>query len=228
MPTRLRRFVRIRRLVLQLPLALVLAVFVALPLQASAAGQYEYETYFSSAYERQINSVTCVAASTAMMMNILNGKDLNLSQSAILNYAQPRDALKDSVQRGTDPLGWAKAATRFSKYTIRPTTYRWEAYATEAEALHRAALQITRYGKAVGLLVQNGAHAVVMNGFTSTRSPLDGSFKVTGVWVSDPLGASNKYYLAADSPLNRYLQTDATHEYDELWYGKYIIVVPRN
>ena len=228
MPARLRRSVRLRRIVLQLPIAFVLAAFVALPLQASAAGQFEYETYFSSAYERQIDSRTCVAASTAMMMNILNGSDLNLSQSAILSYAQPRDALKDSVQRGTDPLGWAKAATRFSQYTIRPTTYRWEAYATEDEALRRAAKQITRYGKAVGLLVQNGGHAAVMNGFTSTRNPLDGSFKITGVWVSDPLGPSNRYYLAADSPLNRYLQTDATHEYDELWYGKYIIIVPRN
>ena len=66
-----------------------------------------------------------------------------------------------------------------------------------------------------------------MNGFTSTRNPLHGSFKVTGVWVSDPLGSTNKYYTAADSPLNNYLQTDATPEYDELWYGKYIVVVPR-
>ena len=227
MPARLRRFLRIRRLVLQLPLAFVLAVFVALPLQASAAGQYEYETYFSSAYERQIDSRTCVAASTAMMMNILNGGDLNLSQSAILRYAQPRDALQDSVQRGTDPLGWERAATRFSKYTVRPTTYRWEAYATEAAALRRAAVQITRYGKAVGLLVQNGAHAMVMNGFTSTQNPLSGSFTVTGVWVSDPLGSRNTYYTAANSPLNKYLQTDATPEYDQLWYGKYIVIVPR-
>lgn len=228
MPQRLRRFLRVRRLVLRVPSAFVLAVFVALPLQASAAGQYEYETYFSSAYERQIDSRTCVAASTAMMMNILSGRDLNLSQRAILSYAQPRDALNDSVQRGTDPLGWALAATRFSRYTIRPTTYRWEAYATEEAALHRAALQIARYGKAVGLLVQNGRHASVMNGFTSTRNPLSGSFRVTGVWVSDPLGASNRYYAAADSPLNRYLQTDATPEYDQLWYGKYIVIVPRN
>ena len=126
------------------------SAFVALPLQASAAGQYAYETYFSSAYERQIDSRTCIAASTAMMMNILNGRDLNLSQMTILSYAQPRDALNDAIQRGTDPLGWARAATRFSQYTIRPTTYRWEAYATEAEALQRAALQITATARPSG------------------------------------------------------------------------------
>jgi hypothetical protein len=222
MPTRL------RRLAIELPIAAAFATFVLLPLQASAAGQFEAETYFSSAYERQIDSRTCVAASTAMMMNILNGSDLNLSQRSILAYAQPRDALKDSVQRGTDPLGWEKAATYFSQYTIRPTTYRWEAYDTKAAALRRAAVQITRYGKAVGLLVQHGAHAVVMNGFTSTANPLLGSFKVTGVWVSDPLGSKNAYYTAASSPLNSYLQLDATREYDRAWYGKYIVIVPRN
>ena len=58
-------------------------------------------------------------------------------------------------------------------------------------------LQIVRYGKAVGLLVWHGGHAVVMNGFTSTRNPLDGDFTVTGTWASDPYGASNRYYSAA-------------------------------
>lgn len=222
MPDRLRRLAA-------LPMsALLLGLFLtAAPPPADAATGFAYDTFFSSSYERQIDSRTCVAASTAMMMNILNGKDLNLSQRAILSYAQPRDALRDSVQRGTDPLGWQKAATYFSRYTIRPTTYRWEAYGTENTALRRAATQIARYGKAVGLLVQNGRHAVVMTGFTSTRNPLQGSFKLTGIWFSDPLGTSHRYVAAASSPLNAYLQTDATSEYDAAWYGKHVIVVPR-
>jgi hypothetical protein len=218
---------RVRRLIRDVPIAFALATFVALPMQAAAAGDFTAETYFSSAYERQIDNRTCVPASVAMMMNILNGSDLNLNQMTILRYAQRRDALNDAVQRGSDPLGWEIAATRFSRYTHRPTTYRWEAYGTEAEALKRAATQIARFGKAVGLLVQHGGHAVVMNGFTSTRSPLAGSFTVTGVWVSDPLGARNAYYTAANSPLNTYLETDATPKYDAAWYGKYIIIVPR-
>jgi hypothetical protein len=225
---RLRRPVFLRRLALELPIAFGLAAFVALPMQASAAGQFEYETYFTSAYERQIDSRTCVAASTAMMMNILNGGDLNLNQMTILKYAQARDALNNATQRGTDPLGWAKAATYFSQYTARPTTYRFEAYGSKTSALRRAATLITQYGKAVGLLVQHGRHAVVMNGFTSTRNPLNGSYTVTGVWVSDPLGARNAYYSASGSPLNTYLQLDASPTYDRAWYGKYVIIVPRN
>lgn len=220
---------RFRRIAFALPVLLALAVFTGgAPAPTTAASSYTYDTYFKSAYERQVDSRTCTAASTAMMMNILNGQDLNLDQLAILRYAQPRDALDDSVQRGTDPLGWSRAATYYSRYTIRPTTYRWEAYTTEASALKRAALQITRYGKAVGLLVQHGQHAVVMTGFTSNRNPLHGPFRVTGIYYSDPLGSRHAYVAAADSPLNSYRELDATPEYDEAWYGMYIVIVPRD
>ena len=120
---------RSRRFALGLPVLLALALVAGgAPRRVSAASSLTYDTYFWSAYERQVDNRTCTAASTAMMMNILNGRDLNLDQLAILRYSQPRDALSDSVQRGTDPLGWARAATYFSRYTIRPTTYRWEAY----------------------------------------------------------------------------------------------------
>ncbi len=220
---------RLRRLAVALPVLMALAIFSGgAPARATAASGFIYDTYFSSAYERQVDSRTCTAASTAMMMNILAGRDRNFDQRAILRYSQPRDALKDSVQRGTDPLGWAKAATYYSKYTIRPTTYRWEAYSTEQAALKRAARQITRYGKAVGLLVQHGSHAVVMTGFTSNRNPLDGSFTVTGIFYSDPLGYRHAYVSASSSPLDTYRQLDARIEYDAAWYGKYIVIVPRN
>jgi peptidase C39-like protein len=234
MPAALHRLRRLRpvrprrRIATQVVLASAIAVFIVLPIQASAAGSFEYDTYFTSAYERQVDSRTCVAASTAMMMNILGGRDLNMNQMTILRYAQTHDALNDATQRGSDPLGWANAATKFSQYTIRPTLYRWEAYDSESAALRRAAVQITRYGKAVGLLVQHGGHAVVMNGFTATHNPLTGSFKLTGVWVSDPYGARNTYYSASGSPLDKYLQLDATTTYDKAWYGKYIVIVPRN
>jgi len=167
---------RFRRLAVAFPMLLALAVFTGgRPAPATAVTTFKYDTYFGSAYERQVDSRTCVAASTAMMMNILHGGDLNFYQLGILRYAQARDALNDATQRGTDPLGWSLAATAYSRYTSRPTTYRWEAYASEASALKRAAYQIARYGKAVGMLVQHGRHAVVMTGFTSTRNPLRGS-----------------------------------------------------
>lgn len=221
--------VRSRRFALGLPVLLALALVTGgAPAPASAASSFTYDTYFWSAYERQVDSRTCVAASTAMMMNILNGWDLNFNQYTILSYAQPRDALSNSVQRGTDPLGWARAATYFSRYTVRPTTYKWEAYETEAAALKRAAYQIARFGKAVGLLVQHGRHAVVMTGFTATRNPLRGSYKVTAIYYSDPLGTRHSYVSAAFSPMNSYRELDATSAYDAAWYGKYVIIVPRD
>jgi Peptidase_C39 like family len=218
---------RLRRLLLAVPLLLALLGFVG-PASSSAATQFYAHTYFASAYESQIDNRTCVAASTSMMMNILNGRDLNMNQMTILRYAQKRDALNDAVQRGTDPLGWSLAASYFSQNTIRPTTYRWEAYSSEGAALRRAATQITRYGKAVGLLVSNGGHAVVMTGFTATASPVRGPYTITGIYYSDPLGPRNQYVSAANSPLTKYLQTDATPQYDAAWYGKYIVIVPRN
>ena len=162
---------RSRRLALAIPVLLALTVLTGgAPQRASAATSFVYDTYFGSAYERQVDSRTCTAASTAMMMNILAGRDRNFEQLGILRFAQANDALTHS--RGTDPLGWARAATYFSQFTIRPTVYRWAAYTTEDKALRRAAIQIARYGKAVGLLVRNGTHAVVMTGFTATANPL--------------------------------------------------------
>jgi hypothetical protein len=223
MPARLRRLVA-------LPLSILAfaAIIGVAPAQTSAASSFTYDTYFWSAYERQIDSRTCVAASTAMMMNILNGWDLNMNQTTILRYAQARDALNDSVQRGSDPLGWAKAATYFSRYTVRPTQYKWEAYGSKYTALKRAARLIAAYGKPVGLLVQHGRHAVVMTGFTASRNPNRGDFKLTNFYYSDPLGARHAYVTTAWTPFNTYLELDATRTYDKAWYGKYVIVVPTN
>ena len=219
---------RIRRLALAIPLLLLIVGAAAPPRPSDAATAYKRDLYFSAGYERQIDNRTCIPASTAMMENFIARRDLNLSQRTILSYAQPRDALRDSVQRGSDPLGWAVAASRYSAYTGRATTYRWEAYSTEAAALNRAATLIARYGKPVGLVVQHGKHAVVMTGFTSTRDPSRGRFRLLQVIYSDPYGSRHATVSAASSPLSTYLELDATTTYDRLWYGKYIIIAPQN
>jgi hypothetical protein len=51
---------------------------------------------------------------------------------------------------------------------------------------------------------------------------------MTGVFYSDPLGSRHAYATAANSPLDTYLELDATREYDKAWYGKYIVIVPRD
>lgn len=194
---------------------------------ADAATVYRRDVYFRSGYERQVDSRTCVPASVAMMLNFIAGRDLGLSQMGILRYAQPRDALNDSVQRGTDPLGWAKALTYFSTRAGKGAfTYNWEAYGSEGWALKRAARQIAFTNRPVGLLVKNGTHAMVMTGFEATADPRRGDFRVLYVWVSDPLGNRHQRYAAADSPLNRYLELDATAYYDSKWYRNYVIVAP--
>lgn len=209
-----------------LVLGFVLVAAMA-PANTEAATPYKLDVYFGSGYERQIDNRTCTAASTAMMLNFIAGRDLALNQMSILLYEQPRDALNDKKQRGSDPLGWSKALTYFASRTGKSFTYNWEAYSSEYAALKRAATQIAVTRKPVGLAIMNGRHAVVMTGFEASRDPRLGDFTLTHVWLSDPFGASHTRYTAAGSPLNRYLELDATAAYDAAWYGKYVIVAPQ-
>ena len=194
---------------------------------ASAAPPFTMDLYFSGGYERQVDNRTCTAASVAMMLNFVARRDLGLDQMAILRYEQPRDALNDSVQRGSDPLGWSRALTSYSGRTGRSFVYDWEAHATEAGALKRAAQRIAITGRPVGLTIWSGRHAVVMTGFEASADPRLGSFTLTHVWISDPYGAAHTRYTVSGSPLDPYRELDATPTYDAAWYGKHVIVVPR-
>jgi hypothetical protein len=194
--------------------------------RSAAATGYAMDLYFAAGYERQIDNRTCTAASTAMMLNFIARRDLRLGQMTILRFAQPRDALNDRTQRGSDPLGWSRAATSFSGRAGSSTTFRWEAYASKGTALKQAArlLAITR--KPVGLVVAGGKHAVVMTGFRASADPRAGNFTLSAVWISDPYGYSHRLYSVGAVPLVAYRELDATRFYDRAWYGKYVIVAP--
>ena len=221
MPARLRRFPFVS-------MALAACLLAVLALPAGAANGFSRDLYFAAGYERQVDSRTCTAAATAMMMNFIARRDLNLGQLYILQYEQPRDALANSVQRGSDPLGWSRAATYFSSRTGKPTVYLWEAYGSARSALRRAARQIALTSKPVGLLVAHGSHALVMTGFSASSNPAKSdSFTLSSIWVSDPYGSAHRAYDARATPLNTYLQTDATPWYDAHWYGRYIVIVPQ-
>ncbi len=209
-------------------IVLVLGLFSSLGAAPVSAALFTRDLYFSAGYERQIDSRTCTAASTAMMLNFIARRDLDLSQSYILAWEKPRDALDDRVQKGSDPLGWSRAMTYFStRAGIGSFTYRWEAYSTEYIALKHAARVIAETKKPVGLLVANGTHAMVMTGFEATADPRKGDFTLVNVWISDPIGSRHRLYKAADSPLNKYLELDAVPVYyDQVWYGRYVIVAP--
>ncbi|HEY8437439.1 MAG TPA: hypothetical protein VIK65_02395 [Candidatus Limnocylindrales bacterium] len=195
---------------------------------ARVAESFTRDLYFVGSYEHQVDSRTCTAAATAMMENMIARRDLGLDQMAILRYEQPRDALNDATQRGSDPLGWSRAATYFSSRTPYLTTYKWEAYATESTALRRVATQLAKTGKPGGLLVLHGTHAMVMTGFIATADPRKGPFTLSYVYVSDPNGYAHYRYTAAGSPLDTYLETDASRTYDLAWYGKYVVIVPQD
>jgi hypothetical protein len=196
------------------------------PATAAAAAPFRMDLYIASGYERQVDGRTCTAGSTAMMLNFIARRDLDLDQMTILRYEQAHDALGRS--RGSDPLGWSRAMTHFSTKTGEgPFRYRWESYTSEYRALKQAAKRIAATGQPVGLTVWNGGHAVVMTGFEATSDPREGGFRLTHVWISDPYGAHHRRYTAAGSPLNRYYQRDATRPYTRAWYGKHVIVVPQ-
>ena len=231
MPARSRRLMglvptRPRRALLPALLALSAATAIGVVPVGAAEGDSR-DVYFGSGYERQVDNRTCTAAAVAMMMNFLARRDLHLNQMSILRWEQPRDALNNAVQRGSDPLGWSRAATVYSRYTGHPTTYLWEAYGSELAALKRAARLLATTGKPVGLLVKHGTHAVVMTGYTASRTPLRDHFELLTVAISDPMGSRHYSVSAENSPLDRYYQLDATTMYDRLWYGKFIIIAPQ-
>ncbi len=192
---------------------------------------FKKDVYFAAGYEQQIDGRTCTAASTAMMMNFLVRKDLKLNQMTILRYEQPRDALKDSVQHGSDPLGWSLAATHFSAAAGAPTTYAWKAYSSKTLALNAAAVAIAKYGKSVGLVVWNGGHAIVMTGYIATGDPAVGPFTLNSIYTSDPYtsGATvgkHRSSSVASFDFGWYLQHDATATYNKAWFHKWVIIVP--
>lgn len=207
-------------------LGLALVAGAAPPVTA-AATPFRMDVYFRAGYEHQVDGRTCTAASTAMMLNFIAGKDLRLKQMSILRYEQPRDALNNAKQQGSDPLGWSRALTYLAQRTGQQFTYTWEAYTSESAALKRAATQIAVTGKPVGLAIRNGRHAVVMTGFEASSDPRDGDFTLTHVWISDPFGLAHHRYTASGSPLDSYLELDATPTYDRAWYRKFVIVVPQ-
>lgn len=205
-----------------------ITLLAAVGVVPAAAGTYSRDLYFRDGYERQIDSRTCTAAGTAMMLNFIARRDLDLDQSYMLSWAQDRDTLDDDIQRGSDPLGWARALTWFSPRAGQGTIpFRWEAYSSEYIALKHAARVIAERGVPVGLLVDHGTHAVVMTGFEATRDPRRGDFTLLRVWISDPNGSSHRRYAASSSPLDTYLELDAMYAYyDQAWYRRYVIVAP--
>jgi hypothetical protein len=236
-------------------LGLVALVAVGAPLAspASAASTFRRDLYVSDLYTRQVDDRTCTAAAVAMMVQLLHRGRVSIpvlssggyhpaaeqywwvessrGQMAILRYEQPRDALNDNVQRGSDPLGWSLAVTEMSRYTNRPTTYRDRVFGHYGGAVRYAARRLADTSKPIGIVVMEGRHAVVMTGFTATADPRTASsWSLLSVTYSDPISWLHRtvsYSAFAVSPLfTRYRELDAIPSYDARWYGRYVIISP--
>lgn len=184
----------------------------------------------SSAFASQHDSVSCVAASTQMMLNLVldRSRDDAAEQDAILAYAQANDSL--AVSDGSDPQGWVAALRHFG--SSRTETYHWERHGSYAGALRAAAYDLRMTGKPVGVLVYSGTHANVMVGFSATGDPaLGGSFTVTSVQIAGPwyprpsLDPAPGAWLSSSafaSRFNRYNERDGL----AAWVGYWVIVTP--
>ncbi|HEX9549520.1 MAG TPA: cell wall-binding repeat-containing protein [Candidatus Limnocylindrales bacterium] len=206
---------------------------------------------------QQPDATACTATAIMMMLNMAayggavapDGFAWTPSQSfdvqsAILAWEREHMTQPRAGTVGSDPHGWRNALNHFGWGSIESDVYRDLAFGSLDSALKQAIVSAAQFGKPTGLLMQNGTHAVVLNGWDVTGDdPRTGSldFGILGVYLTDPWqpnGHRNYYVtqasLAAGSPSVRfgpYLETDstATDPIDgqvgrDEWYGRYVIV----
>jgi hypothetical protein len=115
--------------------------------------------------------------------------------------------------------------------------YGWVTDTTVERALHRAASQLRKTGKPVGLLVHFGRHAWVMSGFEATADPLaTNDFEVTAAEVVGPLWPNGTLNGQKFDPGPRTWMDVRTlsRKFDAyvvpgqpIWFNSYVTIVPR-
>ncbi len=154
----------------------------------AASRPVRIDLYQPGDFVSQTNLVQCVGASMQMMLNMIRGTPDRTAATQIRLFNLARSLRDPTVTsnpswRGASAQGWAAGLT-----AAGAGPYVVESAATLQEALALAALAIARTGRPVGLLVWQGAHAWVLNGFEATGDPAtDSSARVTAVRVLDPL-----------------------------------------
>jgi putative cell wall-binding protein len=165
-------------------------------------------------------------------------------QTSILGWEREHMTQPPVGTDGSDPHGWRNALNHFGWGSLESGVYQDLAFDGFDAAVRQAIASAAQYGKPTGLLMVNGAHAVVLHGWDVTGDdPRTGSlnFTVAGVYLTDPWqpnGHRNYFVsnasLAAGSKWVRfgvYLETDSIFldpidgriGRDE-WYGRYVIV----
>jgi hypothetical protein len=215
---------------------LVLAALVAAPVAPAGAATWQgrYSIWRGNAFAPQYLDASCVGATIQIMLNLIHGRssDGKRVQLDYLDYAAETSEYP-VTDDGADPEGWAQAMRRFGG----GEGYGWVNDDTVQQALHRAASQIRKTGKPVGLLVHFGRHAWVMTGFEATADPsVTNDYEVTAAEVVGPLWPNGTLNGQKFDPGPRTWQDVRTlsRKFDEyvvpghdLWFGKFVTIVPR-
>ena len=226
---------------------------------AKPTGHWIGDTYAPEAVRwQQPDPYACTAADVMMALNMFamegaaNHDGLvwvpSVSfdlQTEILAYERANMTMVLSGTNGADPHGWRNALNFYGWGSLTADVFRDESFATVDEALRAAIVAVAEFGKPTGLLMLNGKHAELINGWdVSGEDPATGStdFTVNGVWLTDPWQANGRrdayvqlpWLQSAGSGFLRfgpYLETDspAVDPIDgqvgkDEWYGRYVIV----
>jgi hypothetical protein len=190
-----------------------------------------YNVYRTGAFVTQKTDQWCVAASSQMMLNLINGTNDSsyAAQAALMAYARAHE-IQPSSEPGADPRGWANALTHAGA-----GAYKDQSFSSMDAALAFAAKRILLTGKPVGLTVGWGSHAWVMTGFAANHDPrLTSNYLVSSVYVSGSLYpmqiAKLGYFdLKPDTRLSRAQMAQVFLPYREpgglhSWLGAWVIV----
>ncbi|MEO8469479.1 MAG: cell wall-binding repeat-containing protein [Chloroflexota bacterium] len=206
---------------------------------------------------QQPDPYACTATAALMMLNMAayGGADGTSgfvwtatisygTQSTILAWERSNMTEPTSGTVGSDPHGWRNALNNFGWGAIDADVYRDLAFDNFDAAVRQAIVSAAEFGKPTGLLMLNGVHAAVLNGWDVTGDdPRTGStnFTINGIYLTDPWGptAHRNYFVSRSTLLNgtqwltfgRYLETDSTIPdpidgnigRDE-WLNQYVII----
>ena len=186
--------------------------------------------YRPTAFASQATLTWCVAASSQMMLNMILGRSDSSAdaQAAYIAYGQANDGA--SYAAGTDPTGWVAFLNRYGG-----SSYSVARFADSTSALKRAAVRMRQTNKPVGILVWNGRHAWVLDGFSATADPaITNDFTITAVYVSGPLYPrtmnTSGYDLPPDTQLTPAQLSKYFLKYSDTqvktWNGGYVLIMP--
>jgi hypothetical protein len=215
---------------------LVLVALLAAPAGPAGAATWNgrYSIWRAGAFVTQYLDASCVGATIQIMLNLIHGRssDGKRIQLEYLAYAQEHSRYP-ILDDGADPEGWARALREYGG----GSDYGWVTDDTIEDALHRAASQMRKTGKPVGLLVHFGRHAWVMTGFESTADPnTTNNYEVTAAEVVGPLWPHGTLNGQKFDPGPRTWMNVRTlgRKFDPyvvprqpIWAGKYVTIVPR-